>query len=96
MATIAFRGKIRTAHYPDGELAYRYISVPKLATRHCDMAAFRVHPQFGDFANSDLFPNILNRLRNELFPAGYIRVDSVPANVTVDESGFLAEVTITV
>lgn len=96
MASIAFRGKVRTAHYVDGTTAYRYISVPALQRHHCDMAAFRQHPRYGGLANSDLFPGVLAKISRDLFPSRYVRLDSVPANVAVDESGFLAEVTVTV
>jgi hypothetical protein len=79
-----------------GEVLYRFIQVPTLARRHCNMPAFRKHPKFGGLANSDLFPNILARIRRDVTQAGgYIRLDRLPPNVTVDCSGFLAVVTIT-
>jgi hypothetical protein len=60
------------------------------------MAAFRQHSRYGCLANSDLFPGVLAKIRRDLFPANYVRLDSMPANVTVDETGFLAEVIVTV
>jgi len=96
MATIAFRGKVREVQYVDGTHAYRYVQVPQLGTRHCDIAQFRTHPKYGMYANSDLLPGSLRKLRERMFPNGYVRLDNVPDGVTVDESGFLAEVTISV
>ena len=96
MATITFKGKARACTYPDGAPAYRYIPVPTLKRIHCNMAEFRCHQRYGGYANSDLFPGMLRRIAETLFPAGYVRLDSIPAGVAVDESGFLAEVTIEV
>lgn len=76
---------------------YKMAICPKLDSRHCDMSAFRKHPRYGSFVNSDLFPNILARIRKDTFgAAGVIRTDALPANVTVDDSGFLATVTISI
>ncbi len=83
----------------DDTVAYHDVQVPVLARRHCDMSAFRKHPKYGSLANSDLFAGILKRIRRDTIGGEYqesIRLDRVPANVTIDESGFLAEVTITV
>lgn len=97
MATIKFRTKIQTVHNHDGTVAWRDIKVPELKRSHCDMAAFRRHPKFGSYANSDLFPNLLSRIRKDIANCyGEMRLDRLPANVTVDESGFLALVTIEV
>lgn len=61
------------------------------------MPAFRKHPKFGGFANSQLFPNMLSRIRRDITNAGgWIRLDRLPENVTIDESGFLAVVKIEV
>ena len=97
MATITFKGKVREARYVDGELAYRFVAVPELKRQHCDMAAFRQHAKYGDYANSDLFPGMLRRIRHGLFgDNGLLKLDSVPDGVAVDASGFLAVVTIEV
>lgn len=82
MASITFKAKVSD----------RRIKVPKLTRAHCDMAAFRTHPKFGAFANSDLFQSVLARA----VPLKFINLDSIPDNVTVDASGFLANVTIEV
>lgn len=95
-ATITFRAKVKTvwhAHDPDS-VAWRYVDVPALARRHCDMNAFRRHPKYGSYANSDLFPGMLARIRRDVGET--IRLDRIPASVTVDESGFLAVVVISV
>lgn len=96
MADITFRAKIKTvweANNPD-TVAWRYVDVPVLASRHCDMPAFRRHIKYGGIANSTLFPNALARIRRDTGET--IRLDRIPANVTVDESGFLAVVVISV
>ena len=95
MAAITFKAKPQSVFNMDDTLAYQFIKVPTLARSHCDMAAFRKHPKFGGFANSDLFPNVLRRIASTVAPSGIIRLDrGLPAGVTVDASGFLATVTI--
>jgi hypothetical protein len=89
MAQITFRAKVRNG----------FIDVPQFKRSHCDMAAFRKHPRWGGLANSDLFPNVLARIRRDMIGSdsrNYIRLESLPAGVTVDCSGFLASVTVTV
>ncbi len=91
MATIKFKGKIEVVRNADNTIAYRYLPVPKLAKCHCDMHAFRQHPKFGAYANSDLFPGILNRIRTELLGGKIgLHLDNLPPNVKVNDSGFLA------
>jgi hypothetical protein len=90
MATISFKTKIGRAGM---------VVVPTLKRSHCDMAAFRSHAKYGMFTNSDLFPSVLARIRRDLIGSdsrNYIRLDSLPTNVSVDLSGFLAVITITV
>lgn len=95
MAKVTFRAKPEILYNMDNSEAYRRIKVPVLSRAHCDMAAFRSHPRFGAYANSDLFPNLLRRQRELLGVREYIRLDQpLPPNVTVDVSGFLAVVTI--
>ena len=95
MATITFKAKARDVHYADGAFAYRVIAVPRLTRSHCDMAAFRQHPKFGGLANSDLFPNVLSRIKLDRL-GERIRFDKIPEGVTVDASGFLTIVTVNV
>lgn len=94
MATITFRAKAHAVESPDGSTAYIMIDVPTFKRSHCDMDAFRRHARYGGLANSDLFQNALARIRRDMAPAGFIRTDRLPANVSVDLSGFLALVTI--
>lgn len=94
MAKIQFKAKIESITFVgDSMPAYRRIKIPELKRNHCDMAAFRQHPKYGSYANSDLFHGILKRIKSEIFNGrDYLRLDSIPAGVSVDESGFLANV----
>jgi hypothetical protein len=94
MATIEFKAKAETVKSFDGE--YLMIKMPVLKHNHCDMNAFRKHARYGGLANSDLFGNALTRIARDVAPAGFIRSDRLPANVTLDLTGFLARVTIEV
>lgn len=94
-ATITFRGKVETLRYADDSIASVRIKVPTLERRHCDMAAFRAHPKYGSYANSDLFPGMLARIKRERL-GDFIKMDAIPEGVAVDTSGFLAVVTIAV
>jgi hypothetical protein len=97
MATITFKAKPRAVYNHDETLAYTYLDVPQFTRKHCDLDAFRRHPRYGGFANSDLFPGILNRIRRETFGSpAQLRLDRIPPGVTVDDSGFLAIVTLSV
>lgn len=93
MAAVTFKGKIQNVYNMDDTLAWRYIRVPKLERRHCDMSAFRCHPKFGGYANSDLFPSMLRKKAEQLGIGATLRLDRIPAGVEVDETGFLATVT---
>lgn len=96
-ATITFKVKLEKLQYTDGSVAYTMAKCPILDRKHCDMAAFRRHPRYGGIANSDLFKNVLAHIRRDKFgDAGVIRTDRLPDNVSIDESGFMAVVTITV
>ena len=94
MARIQFKAKAEDFWYA-GEDAprYRRVKVPTLGRKHCDMHAFRTHAKYGAYANSDLFPAMLARIKRERFGnGGYIRLDAVPEGVQVDTSGFLVSV----
>jgi hypothetical protein len=95
-ATIKFKTKTWTLL--DGSRRVECVTVPELKPAHCDMHAFRQHPRYGVFANSDLFPAMLRRIRETIVrgETGTLRLDCLPANITADTSGFLAVVTITV
>jgi hypothetical protein len=97
MARITFKTKVQTVYNMDDTIAYRYVQVPAFDRKHCDMHAFRTHPKYGGLANSDLFPGVLRRIRDDRFPwsvngSRAFKTDSVPNGVTLDESGFLAKV----
>ena len=101
--TIEFRAKVHTNHYSDGSAAARFIRVPKLGVRHvADMGAARASRKFGMYANSDLFPSMISRAAESVGcrrVGDYLCVDllaNVPPEIVVDESGFLANVRISV
>ena len=94
--TVQFKAKVRTVYNMDDTPAYRYVPVPKIARHHCDMQAFRNSRRFGGYANSDLFLGLLRRELSTIGIRELIRLDQVPDGVTVDQSGFLAVVTIEV
>jgi hypothetical protein len=93
VATISFKTKVRNVFNADETLAYQIVAVPTLTRSHCDMAAFRKHSKFGAYANSDLFPNLLAKLKRERL-GDHIRLDRIPDGVAIDTSGFLAIVTV--
>ncbi len=72
------------------------IKVPTLMRHHCDMNAFRDHNTLGDYANSDLFEQLLECFKRRAFPSGYIGLDNTADNASIDTSKFLAVVTIEV
>ncbi len=83
---ISFRAKPDQWH--DGR---QFVTVPTLARRHCDMNAARSHPRYGAYANSDFFPSMLARIRQERFPDGRVFLDSPPEGVVISP-GFLVTV----
>jgi hypothetical protein len=92
-ATISFKTKGEPCSDMDGN-HFTVWKVPTLTRNHCDMAAFRRHSRYGAYANSDLFPSLLRRIRDDLAPSGYLQSHKLPPNVTVDTSGYLAVITI--
>ena len=95
MATIKFKAKAYDVRNVDGSLAFSAVNVPTLTRSHCDMDAFRSHPKFSGLANSDLFSNVLSRIKRDRL-GERIRFDKIPEGVTVDASGFLAIVTVNI
>jgi len=94
---VTFKTKVQTMYALDDTPLYQYVAVPEFKRSHVDMAAARKHPEFGGLANSDLFPGVLARIRRGVLNGrAWLRLDELPANVTVDASGFLARVTINV
>lgn len=92
MATVKFKAKVQAMRNGDGSVAYEYIQVPELDRKHCDMPAFRTHPKYGAYANSDLFKGMLKRIRAEVFGGNYLKLHAIPEAVSVDTSSFLAVV----
>ena len=90
MPRITFKAKPYTIQNVDGSDKRRAVDVPELTRKHCDMPAFRADPKFGGYANSDLFPSLLRRIRANLAPRIYL--DAPPKGVEVDATGFLAAV----
>lgn len=97
MPIIAFKAKRQRVMNADGTDGYTFVQIPKITRAHCDMAAFRAHPKFGGYANSDLFPSIIKRALHRHGIGQVIRSDRpLPDGVTVDDSGFLTVVRIQV
>lgn len=95
MASIEFKAKPQTVHNMDGSVAYIHIKVPTLTRNHCDMAAFRNHPKYKSYANSDLFPAMLAKIKKEKL-GDYIKLNAAPDGVTIDNSGYLAKISVDV
>jgi len=100
-APIEFKAKIKerycyhTALFSDAPVVVREIKVPAIKRHHCDMHVFRCEShKYGALANSDLFPAALRRGLAECGIGEYIRLDTLPECVQVDDSGFLALVSI--
>lgn len=91
---VTFRTKLMTLIGADDQRR-EYVKLPKIARHHCDMQAARCCPEWGGIANSDLFLGAVNRAVSKLASSsGFLYLDSLPDCVSVDTSGFLAEVTI--
>jgi hypothetical protein len=86
--------KIHDVYNHDDSLAFRYVKKPKLTRSHCNMPEWRNHPKWGGYANSDLFTGILSRQTQHV--PELIKLEQLPAGVSIDTSGFLAQVTIAV
>jgi hypothetical protein len=95
MARIQFRTKPSPVYNTDGTLAYEHIQVPVITRKHCDMTAFRSHPKYGPLANSDLFPNVLCRIRRDRLGDRF-KLDKIPDGVTVTKETFMVLVSIDV
>ncbi len=95
MAKISFKAKSEPFQYADEpEPRYFRVKVPVLTRSHCDMEAFRKHPKYGSYANSDLFPAMLARIRSEKL-GNYINLSDIPSGVTVAQ-GYLVTISIDV
>ena len=96
MAMIKFTGKVKTMYRVDNSIAYQFIKIPELSRKHCDMENFRSHKKYGMLANSDLFNSVLVGIKKEIFGGDILKLDAIPHGVSVDLSGFLAEVSFNV
>jgi len=97
MATIQFKAKVQECMNVDGSLAYKFVRVPEFKRLHCDMHAFRTHPKYGAYANSDLFLGMLKTIRQQFVNSyGYMRLDALPSGIIADHSAFLSTFTIEV
>lgn len=87
--------KVKPALLDDGAVS---VPVPKKFKRtHCNMNAFRRHPKYGPYANSDLFDAILARIRHDQFGnRDGFKMSEKPSNVKVIEGDFLWEVEVSV
>ena len=93
---IQFKTKIQNVYNHDDSLAYRRINVPRIERKHCqNLQAFRTSKRFGYYANSDLFSGMLRGSVLSLGIVDFINADNAPGCVSIDETGFLAVVTIT-
>lgn len=92
MAKISFKAKVETTGYAGQVETWEQVRIPEFDRKHCDMAAFRNHPKYSAYANSDLFEGMLSRIRKDVFNGrSVLRLDQIPEGVTV-EPGFLATV----
>lgn len=89
MAKLVFKAKVQQIYNSDETPAYQIITVPKLTAAHYSKDEFRKHPKYGPYANSDLMPNLLAKLRREIF-GSHIRLDKIPPGVSINTQGFLA------
>lgn len=98
MAKITFKTRIEMVYNMDETPYGEAFKIPNIKTSHCDMNAFRTHSEFGSYANSVLFLQILSRHLKRLgLPAGqYVYIDKLPKNVTIKRTDFLSIVTIEV
>ncbi len=93
---VVFKAKVQKVYNMDDTLAYEFVKLPKLSRSHVDMHKFRMSNQFGGYANSDLFIGLLGRAVTKAGVKEIIKLNELPPSVSVDASGFLAEVTIKV
>ena len=94
MLTVSFKAKPETIYNVDGSVAFVRVKVPELTRKHCNIDAFRRSRKFGGFANSDLFPAMLNRAVAQLGIKSHIKLDAIPPCVTIEPGAFLIVVTI--
>jgi len=88
MAKVSFKTKLRSVD--DGGKDRVMVAFKSKVTR-CD-CNLRSHQH--TYYNSDLFEPMLNRAYREVINQPWAWMDSLPSGVSVDDSGFLALVTV--
>jgi hypothetical protein len=98
MARITFKAKPVKVWEAEGDkLAFHSVQVPQFQRKHCDMDGFRSHRKYGGFANSDLFPAMLARIRRDIFGGrDWFKLESPPEGVTVQPGSLLYSFTVEV
>lgn len=97
--SITFKAKPIQLYNHDDTPSYQVVKIPKLTRQHCDMAALRKRSdRLGQFANSDLFENLLRRTFKERFGqhTEAFRLDQLPDGVSVELGSLLATVKVQV
>ena len=93
MALLQFKTKGEKVWLTDTTFQTRFAIPKTLNSKHCDMAAFRQHPKYGDYANSVFFPSMLKRAIDLLYPKGYVTNENKTENTTIKD-GFLTVISI--
>ena len=92
--TITFKAKLKTSYYTDNTIHKQGYQIPKITHNHCDMDYFRNHSRYGAYANSNLFLQMINNAVSKNI-GKFININNIPENVTIDDTGFLSTITIT-
>ncbi len=99
MLQVKWKAKAYPGAIFSGEAERPFVPVKKSLSRNdvVDLGAFRTHPRWGGFANSDLASGIVRRLvKGRIGNRTFIDTANLPEGVEVDLSGFLATVTVNV
>ena len=87
---IEYRVKVRTFREADGSTPAYFAPKRNITRADCTM-----RPTDHAFYNADVFPSMLNRLHSRIMgEREFVSLESLPAGVTVDTTGFLATVRI--
>lgn len=93
MALLQFKTKGEKVWLTETTYQIRF-NIPKtLGARYCDMAAFRQHPKYKNYANSVFFPSVLKKAVEALYPKGYVTNENKTENTTIKD-GFLTVISI--
>lgn len=69
-------------------------TVPTIKHTHCDMPAFRVDPNFGAYANSNMFLQCVNAGLRKMKVTGVLDANNLPDGVTIEHRSLLSVVTV--